>query len=169
MSQKLVILRGPAASGKTTICEQVRDYDKKIVWLSVDKMKPIFSDFEDRTLEESNKAALAELKYLLGEGYSVIFDGIFKNVNRVYEAIKIAKEKNIETLVYQLRCSLETLQGRDKVRPGVKEGYRKPLGDKIIQSIHNTNLENPIEGAIELNTEEKSLDNCLEIIRSNFD
>jgi chloramphenicol 3-O-phosphotransferase len=169
MSQKLVILRGPAASGKTTICEKIRDFDKKIAWLSVDKMKPIFSDFEDRTLEESNKAALAELKYLLDEGYSVIFDGIFKNVNRVYEAIQIARDKNIPVMVYQLRCSLETLKGRDKVRPGVKEGYRKPLGDVVIQSIHKTNLENTIEGAIELNTEEKSLDDCLEIIRSNFD
>jgi chloramphenicol 3-O-phosphotransferase len=169
MNQKLVILRGPAASGKTTICEKVRDFDKKIAWLSVDKMKPIFSDFEDRTLEESNKAALAELKYLLDEGYSVIFDGIFKNVNRVYEAIQIAKDRNIETLVYQLRCSLETLQGRDKVRPGVKEGYRKPLGDEVIQSIHNTNMENPIEGAIELNTEEKSVGECVKIINGVFE
>jgi predicted kinase len=169
MNQKLVILRGPAASGKTTICEKVRDFDRKIAWLSVDKMKPIFSDFEDRALEEANKAALAELKYLLDEGYSVVFDGIFKNVNRVYEAIQIARDKNIPVIIYQLRCSLQALQGRDKVRPGVKEGYRKPLGDEVIRSIHDTNLGNPIEGAIELNTEEKSLDNCLEIIRSNFD
>jgi predicted kinase len=169
MNQKLVILRGPSASGKTTICERVRDFDKKIAWLSVDKMKPIFSDFEDRTLEESNKAALAELKYLLDEGYSVILDGIFKNVDRVYEAIQTAKDRNIEALVYQLKCSLKTLQDRDKVRAGVKEGYRKPLGDEVIQSIHNTNMGKPIEGAIELNTEEKSVEECVKIIKGGFE
>jgi predicted kinase len=168
MSQKLVILRGPAASGKTTLCENLRNYDKKIVWLSVDKMKPIFSDFEDRTLDASNKASLATLKYLLDEGYSVVFDGIFKDVNYVYEAVEIAKSKNIPAVIYQLKCSLETLQSRDKVRPGVKEGYRKPLGDELIEGIYKTNIQNTVKGAIVLDTESQSMEECLGIIRSNF-
>jgi chloramphenicol 3-O-phosphotransferase len=169
MSQKLVILRGPAASGKTTLGESLRDYDNKIVWLSVDKMKPIFSDFEDRTLDASNKASLATLKYLLDEGYSVVFDGIFKDINCVYEAVEIARSRNIPAVVYQLKCSLETLQSRDKVRPGVKEGYRKPLGAELIKSIYNTNINNPIEGAIELDTENQTLEQCVKIIEKNFE
>jgi chloramphenicol 3-O-phosphotransferase len=169
MSQSLVILRGPAASGKTTLCESLRDYDKKIVWLSVDKMKPIFSDFEDRTLEDANKASIAMLKYLLDEGYSVIYEGIFKNPDCVYQAIKIGKDKNIPTVAYQLKSSLGTLLSRDKTRKGVKEGWRKPLGDEIIEGLHQKNIDNPINSAIDLDTENQSIEECVRIIRKNFE
>ena len=168
MNQVLVILRGASASGKTTLAENLRDFDRKIAWLSVDKMKPIFNS-EEKSLNASSKVALATLKYLLEEGYSIIFDGIFKNTNYVYEAIKIAKNRDIPCIVYQLKCSLNTLQKRDKNRKGVKEGYRKPLGNTMIESLHKKNIDNPIEGAIELDTESQSSKECLEIIRKNFD
>ena len=168
MKQTLVILRGPAASGKTTICEKVRSYDRKIAWLSVDKFKAIFSDFEDRTLDDANKATIAELKYLLNEGFSVILDGIFKNTDYVYLAIEIAMGKNIPVVVYELKCSLKSLKERDKSRPGVKQGYRKPLGDEVIESLFNKIENNPINGAIELDTEHQSIDKCIEIINTVF-
>lgn len=169
MKQTLVILRGAAGSGKTTLSEKLRNYDKKIVWLSIDKMKVIFSNFEDRTLEDTNKASIAQLRYLLGREYSVVYEGIFKNTDYVYQAVKIAKNRNIPVTVYQLKCSLNTLKNRDKTREGVREGYRKPLGDELIGSIYRTNISNPLIGAIELDTENKSLEECLEIIRKDFD
>lgn len=169
MKQVLIVLRGAPCSGKTTIGENLRDFDKKIVWLKTDNIKMFFSNFEDRTLDEVMETALATLNHLLDKGYSVIYDGIFKKPEYIQKVIDLAKSKNILTVVYQLTCSLKTLQERDKNRVGVKEGFRKPLGDKLIESLFNTVENNPIEGAIELNTEEKSLEECLEVIRKNFD
>ena len=169
MKQVLIVLRGASATGKSTIAEKLRDFDKKIVWLKTDNIKLFFSNFEDRTLDAVMGTALATLNYLLGEGYSVVYDGIFKKVEYAQRAIALAKSKNIPIVVYQLVCSLETLKERDKNKEGVKEGWKKPLGDEIIEGLFNKVENNPIEGAINLNTEKKSLEECLEIIRKNFD
>ena len=169
MRQVLIILRGAPASGKTTIGENLRNFDEKIVWFKTDNIKPFFSEFEDRTLDAVMETALATLDHLLDEGYSVVYDGIFQNSAYAQKAVELAKSKKIATVVYQLTCSLKTLQERDKTRKGVKEGCRKPLGDEVIKSLFNKVENNPIEGTTKLNTEEKSLEECLEIIRKNFD
>ena len=160
MKQTLVILRGAPASGKTTIAENLRDFDNKVVWLKTDNFKPFFSDQtgEARALDAVMESTLATLKYLSDQGYSVVFEGIF--INPVYprRAIEMAKNKNVHTVIYELECSLSTLQDRDKNRKGVPEGLRKALGDDEIESLYKKVRENPIEGSIKLNTEEKSLE-----------
>jgi predicted kinase len=169
MAQILVILRGASASGKSTIGESLRDFDKKIVWLKTDNIKLFFSSFEDRALDAVMDTALATLNHLLDQGYSVVYDGIFKKPEYFQRAIDLAKSKNIPVVVYQLVCSLETLKERDKNKPGVKEGLRNALGDEIIESLFRKVEDNPIEGAIKLNTEEKSIEECIGIIRRNFE
>ncbi len=169
MNQKLVIIRGAPASGKTTLCERLRDFDKKIVWLSIDKIKPVFSEYKDETLDEVNETALVILSSLLDRNYSVVMDGIFKKPEHVQKAIEIGRTRNIPVVVYQLEISLEALQARDKIRAGVKEGCRKPLGDEVIESLFNKVENNPIAGAIKLNTENQTLDECLEMVRKNFE
>jgi chloramphenicol 3-O-phosphotransferase len=167
--QVLVIIRGAAASGKTTLCESLRDFDKKIAWVSVDKLKPIFSEYKEETLDVTNQASLILVNYLLEQGYSVLFDGIFKNPAHAQEAVEIAKNKNIPVVIYQLSCSLKTLQKRDKMREGVKKGWRKPLGEELIESLYRKVEDNPIEGAIKLDTENLSPEECLRIIKKNFE
>lgn len=169
MNQALIILRGAPASGKTTIGQSLRNKEKKIVWLKIDNLKPFFSkDFGD-SLDEVNKASLAILNSFLNDGYNVIFDGIFKNPDHALDAIKLAESKNIPVVVYQLSCSLQTLQKRDRTRPGIKEGCRKPLGDELIESLYNKVESNPIEGVLKLDTENQTIDQCSEIIRKNFE
>ena len=169
MTQKLVILRGAPASGKTTICKNIRDIDKNIVWLSVDGIKPIFSEYKNETLEQSNKASLVMLDYLLSEGYSVIYDGIFKIPEHLRQAEEVARKKNIPLVVYQLEASLKTLQEREKVRDGVRHGLWQPLGDDLVAGLYQKVQDNPIEEAIKLDTENMSLEECLEVIRKNFE
>lgn len=170
MKQVLVILRGAPASGKTTISENLRDFDKKIVWFKTDNIKPFFSDpSEARILNEQMETCIATLNNLLDRGYSVVYEGIFKNPDYALKAIEIGKSKNIPTIIYQLSCSLKTLSERDKTRKGVKEGCRKPLGDEVIESLFNKVENNPIEKAVKLDTENQSLEECIEIIRKNFD
>lgn len=171
MRQALIVLRGAPASGKTTIAENLRDFNNKIVWFKTDNFKPFFSD---RTAEESAidsvmETALATLNYLLDQGYSVIFEGIFANPVYPQRAIQMGKAKNIHTVVYETECSLQTLIERDMRRKGVPEGLRKPIEKGKIESLSNKIKENPIEGSILLNTEEKSVEESVNIIRKNFE
>ncbi len=168
MKQVLIILRGAPASGKTTIGKNLRDFHNKIVWLKVDNFKPFFSENLEEALPVVNETALVTLRYLLDQGNSVIFDGIFRNPIYVKKAMEYAKNKNIPCVFYQLSCSLKRLQERDRLREGVKEGCRKPLGDEVIEKIYNELENTKIEGAIPLDTENNSLPDYIEIIKKNF-
>ncbi len=169
MNQKLIIVRGAACSGKTTICKEIRDFDKKIAWLSIDKVKNIFSDFKDETMDDVNQSAVVILKDLLARGYSVIIDGIFKDPRHIEEIVKAGKERSIPAVIYQLECSLETLKERDKTREGVAQGLWKPLGDEMIESLYRQVEENPIVGAIKLNTDHTPIQESIKTVRKNFE
>jgi chloramphenicol 3-O-phosphotransferase len=170
MVQKLIILRGAPASGKTSISENLRDFDKKIVWFKTDNLKEFFSDpNEARIRDEVMETCLAALKNILDRGYSVVYEGIFVKPEYVNWAVEIGKDKNIPVVIYQLECSLDTLKQRDKNRKGVPQGLRKAMPEEVIESLYKKVEENPIEGAISLNTEEKSLEECINIIRQNFE
>lgn len=169
MVQKLVILRGAACSGKTAIAEPIRNYDTKVAWISIDNFKRIFSNFQDSALDDVNKSAVTALKDILDRKFSVIVDGIFKKPEHIEAFITEAKVRNIPVVIYQLDCSLKTLKQRDKSRRGVKEGWFPPLGNEVIESLYRKVVENPIEGAINLNTEELSLEECVQTVKKNFE
>jgi len=168
MKQVLVILRGAPSSGKSTLANKLRDYDKRIVWLKVDNFKPFFSDNTDLIVDDVNKTALNSLNYLLDQGFSVIMEGIFQNPQYIQNAIDIAKQKNIPSIVYQLDCSLKTLQERDKTREGVKEGCRKLLGDEVIKRLYEVIENNPFKNIVKLDTEKVSIDECINLLKKNF-
>lgn len=170
MRQKVIIIRWAPTSGKSTIGEKLRNFDKKIVWLKTDNFKFFFSEpGETRILDEVMETCLKTLENLLDRGYSVVYEGIFKNPDYANKALELANSKNIPSKSYQLVCSLNSLKERDRSRKGVKEGCREPMPEEIIESLHKKVSENPINNAISLNTEEKSIDECVELIRKNFE
>ncbi len=138
MEQFLIIIRGAPASGKTTIAKKMRNYEKKIVWLKVDNFKDFFSG-ESRPEEQKyvDECALSSLEYLLDNGFSVVMEKIFYDPFVISLAVDLAKSKNIKVKVFQIRCPLDVLKERDKVRLGIKEGCRKPLGDDVIEKIYS--------------------------------
>lgn len=168
MKQILIILRGTPSSGKSTIAKNLRDYKKKIAWLKVDNFKPFFAESTDSILDDVNKTALTVLNYLLDQQFSVVMEGVFQNPTYIQEAVNIAKQKNISVFAYELKCSVKILQERDKIRPGIKERCRKPLGDFIINNLNKIIENNPFKEAIKLDTEKASLDECIKIIKNNF-
>jgi len=168
MKQILIILRGAPASGKSTIAKKLRDYDKRIVWLKVDNFKPFFSDDTDLIVDDVNKTALNSLNYLLDQGFSVIMEGIFQNPEYIQKAVDTARQKNLPVFVYQLDCSLKTLQDRDKTREGIKEGCRKILGDDVIERLYKVIENNSFKEIIKLDTEKMSIDKCIELLKKNF-
>ena|SRR3989338_4094097 len=166
MQQFLIIIRGAPASGKSTISKQLRDFEKKIVWLKVDNFKDFFSD--DVTLEEQrfvDESSLATLEYLLDQGFSVVMEKIFYDPFVIHLAVKAAKKRNIQVATFQIKCSLATLQKRDRNRPGIKEGCRKPMGDEKIKDIYNHLEQTSLKGAIILDTEKLKDLECTKIIK----
>jgi predicted kinase len=161
MKQTLVIVRGAPASGKTTLCSQLRDTENKIAWLSVDGIKPIFSNFDDRDVEISYQTALEVLKFLLEHGYSVVFDGIFVRPEH-QEYLQ-----GVQVKIYQLTVSLETALKRHSKREWAREG-EKEAALETVKRLHEKVKNAPIEGAIELNTEESSLEECVNVIRKEL-
>lgn len=165
VEQFLAIIRGGPASGKTTIAKQMRDFSKKIVWLKVDNFKDFFA--AEATQEEQkyvDECALATLKYLMDKGFSVVMEKIFFDPFIIPLAVKAAQERGIKSNVFQIKCPLKVLQERDRSRPGIKEGCRKPLGDEVIEKLY-TKLENTYyPGAVELDTSSYSVEDCVRII-----
>jgi len=170
--QKLIVLRGAPSSGKSAIAKSLRSLKSKIAWLKVDNFKPFFAKDvaeENEAIDYVNQAAVDTLQHLLNQGFSVIMEGIFQNPKYITSAVGIAKQSNVQSKVYELECSLETLQARDKVRVGVKEGCRKPLGDKIIDKLNRVIKNNPWNGTDKLNTEQLSLEECVEKLKGELE
>lgn len=168
--QFLVIIRGAPASGKTTIAQKLRDFKKKIIWLKVDNFKTFFSDkalFKEQKYVDG--CALVTLEYLLDHGFSVVAEKVFYYPFIIPSMIKAAKKRSIPVKVFQIKCSLPVLQERDRSRPGIKEGCRKPLGDTVIKRIY-TQLEKTFyPGAIVLDTEQLSIGECVQKIKKSLE
>jgi predicted kinase len=168
INQFLIILRGVPASGKSTIAKEFRDFDKKIVWLKVDNFKDFFAEDSSVALDYVNGSAIDTLEYLFNQGFSIVMDGVFQETDVIDKALAFAKEKNIKVIVYQIKCSLLVLQERDRTRSGIKEGCRKPLGDEVIKEIYQKLDTTYYPNAKILDTEHISLQECVEIIKSDI-
>lgn len=169
MGQFLAIIRGGPASGKTTIAKQMRNYEKKVAWLKVDNFKDFFAEDTSETRELVDGSAIATLVYLLEKGFSVVMEKIFLDPVDIPRAVEEANKRNIPVKVFQIRCSVTTLQERDRIRPGVKQGCRKPMGDEVIARIQNQLEKTFYGGAIELDTEKMSVEECIRRIETSFD
>ena len=168
MRQFLIILRGVTASGKSTISKRLRNFKEKIVWLKVDNFKDFFAEDSTLALEFVHGSAIATLDFLLHHGFSVVMDGVFQDTKVIDNAVNLARAKGIKTIVYQMQCSLQTLQERDRTRDGVKEGCRKILGDEVIEQIYERLQNTPYPNARLLDTESLSIDQCVEKIRNDI-
>ncbi|GEM_PF-1477860 len=168
MKQFLIILRGIPASGKSTIAKKLRNFGKKIVWLKVDSFKDFFGEGTEEQLIAANQTALSSLIYLLSKGYTVVMDGVFQDLSFVDQAVKIAKDVNIPRKVFQLEISLQTAKDRDKNREGIKEGYRKSIEEELLNKIFERVSSKDYPEAIKINTENNSLEACLNIIHNHL-
>ncbi len=166
--QKLIILRGCMASGKSTIAQRYRNFDSKMAWIKIDRFKDLFDHFEKGVRPTVHASANATLDYLLGKGFSAVMEGVFQDPLFVEQAVAVADKRDVVCKVFQLHASLKVLQERDKVREGIQEGWREPLGDKEIETIYKKIENNPYVGAISLNTNELSVEEVMEKIEEAF-
>jgi len=130
---KLIIIRGPAAVGKTTI---VKALAKRLRGIAIH----LDVELEQRGLDtagdhycipvenflEALRVLRADLQYHLASGTSVIIDGCFYHE----EMLDYLDERvDAPTTVYTLHASLETCITRDRERG-------KPIGEESIRAVH---------------------------------
>ncbi len=166
--QKVIILRGCMASGKSTIAKKFRSFETKTAWLKVDNFKDFFAEDASPALEFVNGAAVATLEYLLKQGFSVVMEGVFQDTSAIKKAFEISEKLNVPTKVFEIETSIEILKKRDLERPGTEAGLRKPIADGNISKIYNVLKGNPYPEAINLNTESNNLEECKKIIDNSF-
>ena len=166
MKQFLVVLRGAPASGKSTIAKKLRNFDKKIVWLKVDNFKDFFGEDTEQQILYAYETSLPVLDYLLKNGFSVVIDGIFRDVHLdiLKQAVNEADKRQIPVTVFQLICSLPTLLERDRKRVEETNGIRKLIGDNTLTSIYENLKNNPYSQAERLDTEHQTLEKIIEKI-----
>lgn len=169
MKQFLIILRGAPASGKSTIAKRLCNFENKIVWLRVDLFKKIFNDEKsEQALNLTNESALVTLAYLLDQGLSVVMEGVFQNSKYVEKARQTAEGKNIKVMIYEFICPPEILIERDKNRKEVKMGCRPVLPEETIEKLADIVAENPVKGAIKIDTDSQSPAQIFEVLNRSL-
>jgi predicted kinase len=166
--QRVIVLRGIMTSGKSTIAKEYRSFANKTIWLRVDNFKDFFDSYEAEIRPYVHGAANASLEYFLKEGFSIVMEGVFQNPDFVQQAVDIANRHSVPCRVFQLKISLPTAQQRDKTREGVPEGLRPAIPDEEIAGVYRTIEEHPFKGALELDTEHMTIEECIAFINKQF-
>ena len=162
MNQRVIVLRGTPASGKSTIAKSYRNFEEKFAWIKVDNFKDFFADDSTPALEYVNGSAIATLEYLLDQGFSVIIEGVFQNPRTMEIAFSASVSRGIPCMIFELETPLDVLKQRDNERSG-------KVGAEVIERIYHTLKETQRTDSIKLDTADNSLDECRKIIDQSFE
>jgi predicted kinase len=149
-----IIIRGPAAAGKTTLSERLA---KKLHahYISFDRIREehrIGLSEEDRI--KANEIALPEAKKKLEMGQIVIFDGVFYHKSQLEHAIK---ELPFKHFVFTLKASLQKCLSRHRYR-------ESEISEKSVRYVHK--LVTMFDYGIIIDTNKKTDDETIKEILS---
>ena len=149
MEKTVIILRGPAGSGKSTIANLLKNrFGGQWVHIDVDYFKHLIS--EDSSAERTNIAhqtANFLLEQLMQNDFSIIIEEIFRD--GYYQEVKnLVTGYRYEVHTIFLKADEDILIDRDKQRP------HKNKGEEIIREL-NAQIQ-PGEGELVIDTSGKS-------------
>jgi len=139
----LIIIDGPIGSGKTTVSKILHKKLKRTALISLDRLKRLISDFRRGNHDDIQLASdigVAMTKEYLKQGFNVIVEKAFSRSEYVKDFTKIAKNRNIKLLVYQLEAPLEIRiyrVGERDLPEGVKT---KPSKSRILKNAKHHDL-----------------------------
>lgn len=156
--QRLLILRGPMGSGKTSLAKLYRSYDQKWAHLQVDLFKNLFEHFEKPARPVVHRVVVDAVDSLLSQGYSVVMEGVLQDPVTIDWAIEVAKKHQVPYQVIELTADLDTLEKRDQQRPEIQSGQRTELGKDAIAHIADKLERKPHPEAIKIDTTKLTLE-----------
>lgn len=157
MTKKIILLRGPAGVGKSTIGEMLQiQLGEGWAFLDIDRLKHVISkNSSEKRSKVSHDVAYYFLKILFQNGYHIIAEEIF--IEKYYrEVLKICRQHNARVFQFFLSAPLHVLLQRDQDR------VVKTKGKKNISKLHG--LIQPTEGEIIIDTSKNSLEKIVSMI-----
>ena len=115
----MLILSGPAASGKSTIAFELwklLPYEPAHIDLDALKHSIFVAKYSERHLDLTRKNGVALLKNYLGGGHGVIVSKAFCRYRYVRPFIMAAERQGAFVYYFKLAASLEELLRRNKIR-----------------------------------------------------
>ena len=109
LNQKLIIIRGNSASGKSTVAEQLREtLDGKVAIVGLDTLRRTIL-METDSLENTDTIGLIEqtAKYCLDKGYTIIIEGILSKPKYRDILLRLMETADCETSVFYIDVSIE--------------------------------------------------------------
>jgi len=156
---KLIVLRGNAGSGKSTVAARLRlDATKPTALIEQDYYRhQLLTPWDERASAVRGELMIQDARLLLGRGYVVIIEGVLpsKWFKEIYEAIAAT-----ESFVYYLDIPFEETARRHAGRSKAGD-----FGEEMLRKwwIENDVLEVAGEQRI---TQDYSLDQAVDLIRS---
>jgi predicted ABC-type ATPase len=156
---RLVVIRGPPGSGKSSVSIEVgKNLKEKVVVFNKDGLLLGFNSFNTKDNIKDEGFIFPIINTNLKNKVNVIIDGIYggKNGAKKLDNLKnIAKKNNAEFFVFTLNCSFKTSVQRVGSRKGhiVKKGF--PL--KEIKKWYDYLYETKYKGAVEIDTEKLNI------------
>ena len=119
MKHFLVIIDGPMGSGKTTIGKILHKELKRTVVLSSDMIKFFLSDFErgERDNAITSAVLIQMCKEYIKQGINIVLAQGFWKKEYLEPYLQMAKENNLDVLIYQCEAPEDFLLERIKNRP----------------------------------------------------
>jgi len=163
--QFLLLIDGPMGGGKSTVAELLKGRLEKVLFTGLDRLKWSIAGF-DRSPEENRLVAhLVEAitRTALKDGISVCVEQGFLRAEYIEPFIRIAKELNVEILIYQIEAPKDVLIDRLSSRKTPAEAKTPISTERIVQNL-NTYFDNKYSQAKIIDSQKLSPEQIVEII-----
>jgi predicted kinase len=159
----LILIRGNACSGKSTIAEKLRNYFKDlkktaVIHTTVFYWEMVFGDSSDVVMENTKRI----LDNYLKNGYDVILEGTLSNRKEdgklyIMDFLKLAKKYNVPTKEFFFEADLCELEKREKIR--------KKIPIKRLKEFYERTHQTKRKEEIVIDTSKKSLNQVLKEVK----
>lgn len=158
----LVILSGPAASGKSTIAFELwklLPHEPAHIDLDALKHAVFVSEYNDRHLDLARRNGIALLGNYLKAGHGVIVSKAFCKYRYVQPFIAAARKRRVPFFYFKLTASLEELLRRNKTRQHYIPEWKVEAIFREAEAFRHRQ-------GVEIDTEKLSVAEIVEYIRS---
>lgn len=157
----VIIISGPAASGKTTIATElwkILPNEPANICLDILKHFIFVAESKDHYLDLASKNALLLMRNFLRHGHSAIVDKAFGSYKYIIPFVREARRLKVKVHYIKLKASLEELLRRNRNRPHYIPEWR-------VEAIYRFHQEHAHPQGIEIDTEEKSIHEVVSFVQ----
>lgn len=118
-AQQLILFRGPPGAGKTTIAYEVKKQKKDLAVIKFDLLRRVVSEDPNPFASKNLTLKMAEnlAHFLLGQGKSVLVEGVFFFEGEIEPFYRLSQRYKIPFKIFTLSAPLDVLKKRVAIKP----------------------------------------------------